>query len=97
MNGYGPSVGLPYDEHAAVGLDFALMWWNPDEQGLGKILFDEGVGKFMYPNNAKRYTVERLEEGRAEALRPEQLDLEVHRAARDRGRPARAAVHRLPE
>ena len=65
MNGYGPSVGLPYDEHSAVGLDFALMWWNPDEVGLGKILFDEGTGKFMYPNNAKRYSVDAVEERRA--------------------------------
>ena len=70
MNGYGPSVGLPYDEHSAVGLDFALMWWNPDEVGLGKILFDEGTGKFMYPNNAKRYSVGQWKKGEPELFDP---------------------------
>jgi hypothetical protein len=70
MNGYGPSVGLPYDEHAAVGLDFALMWWNPEEKGLGKILFDEGTGKFMYPNNAKRYTVDGWKKGEPKLFDP---------------------------
>ena len=71
MNGYGPSVGLPYDEHSAVGLDFALMWWNPDEVGLGKILFDEGTGKFMYPNNAKRYSVGQWKKGEPELFDPD--------------------------
>jgi hypothetical protein len=55
MFGYGRTSGLPYDEYSQVGLDYALMWWNPDEVGKGKIIFDEGTGKFMYPNDAKRY------------------------------------------
>jgi hypothetical protein len=55
MNGYGPTPGLPYDVYSQVGLDYAIMWWNPTEPGKGKIVFDEGVGKFMYINDAKRY------------------------------------------
>jgi hypothetical protein len=55
MNGYGPSPGLPYNVYSQVGLDYAVMWWNPTEVGPGKITFTEGTGKFMYPNDAKRY------------------------------------------
>jgi hypothetical protein len=55
MFGMGPSPGLPYDEYSQVGLDYAIMWWNPSEVGKGKILFDDGTGKFMYINGAKRY------------------------------------------
>jgi hypothetical protein len=55
MNGYGPTPGLPYDVYSQVGLDYAIMWWNPTEEGKGKIVFDDGVGKFMYIDGAKRY------------------------------------------
>jgi hypothetical protein len=55
MNGYGPTPNLPYDVYSQVGLDYAIMWWNPTEPGKGKIAFDEGVGKFMYIDDAKRY------------------------------------------
>lgn len=55
MNGYGPTPGLPYEVYSQVGLDYAIMWWNPNEAGKGKIIFDEGVGKFMYIDGAKRY------------------------------------------
>jgi hypothetical protein len=63
MFGYGRTSGLPYDQYSQVGLDYALMWWNPDEVGKGKILFDEGTGKFMYPNNAKRYSAGQWKKG----------------------------------
>ena len=55
MFGYGRSSGLPYNEYSQVGLDYAVMWWNPTEVGKGKILFDDGTGKFMYIDGAKRY------------------------------------------
>ena len=55
MNGYGPAPGLPYNVYSQVGLDYAVMWWNPQEVGKGKILFDDGTGKFMYIDDAKRY------------------------------------------
>jgi hypothetical protein len=55
LNGYGPAPGLPYDVYSQVGLDYAVMWWNPDRSGPAKIIFTEGQGVFMYPNNAKRY------------------------------------------
>ena len=31
------------------------MWWNPTQTGKGKIIFDDGTGRFMYIDNAKRY------------------------------------------
>jgi hypothetical protein len=57
MFGMGPAPGLPYNVYSQVGLDYAIMWWNPDEEGKGKIIFDEGKGKFSYVNGAKRYAV----------------------------------------
>jgi hypothetical protein len=55
MFGYGRTSGLPYDEYATVGLDYALMWWNPTDVGKGKILFNDGTGRFCYPTDAKRF------------------------------------------
>jgi len=55
MFGYGRSSGLPYDEYSQVGLDYMLMWWNKDVSGPGKILFNDGKGRFCYPDNATRY------------------------------------------
>jgi hypothetical protein len=55
MFGMGPSPNLPYDEYSQVGLDYAIMWWSPTTTGKGKILFDDGTGKFMYIDGAKRY------------------------------------------
>jgi hypothetical protein len=70
MFGYGRTSGLPYDEYSQVGLDYALMWWNPDESGKGKILFDEGEGKFMYPNQAKRYSAGQWPKGEPKLFDP---------------------------
>jgi hypothetical protein len=33
------------------------MWWSPDDSGKGKILFDEGMGRFRYVDGAKRYAI----------------------------------------
>ena len=55
MFGYGRTSGLPYDEYATVGLDYALNWWNPTDVGKGKILFNDGTGRFCYPDDAKRF------------------------------------------
>jgi hypothetical protein len=57
MTGLGPTPNLPYDVFSQVGLDYAIMWWSPTDQGKGKIIFDDGVGRFRYINGAKRYTV----------------------------------------
>jgi hypothetical protein len=57
MTGLGPTPGLPYNVYSQVGLDYAIMWWNPDITGKGKILFDEGKGRFMYVDGGKRYAV----------------------------------------
>jgi hypothetical protein len=57
MFGMGPSANLPYNEYSQVGLDYAIMWWNPDATGKGKIIFDEGKGRFAYVDGAKRYAV----------------------------------------
>jgi hypothetical protein len=55
MFGYGRTSGLPYDEYATVGLDYAVMWWSPTDTGKGKLVFDDGTGRFRYIDNAKRY------------------------------------------
>jgi hypothetical protein len=57
MTGLGPTPNLPYDVFSQVGLDYAIMWWSPTDQGKGKIIFDEGVGRFRYIDGGKRYTV----------------------------------------
>ncbi len=55
MSGFGHTSGLPYAEYSQVGLDYAVIWWNPTAVGKGKIVFDDGTGRFMYIDNAKRY------------------------------------------
>jgi hypothetical protein len=55
MTGYGRQSGLPYDEYSSIGLDFALMWYDPNLVGKSKITFAEGKGMFQYLNQAKRY------------------------------------------
>jgi hypothetical protein len=56
MTGLGPTPDMPYPVYSQVGLDYAIMWWNPDISGKGKILFNDGKGLFMYVDGAKRYT-----------------------------------------
>jgi len=70
MFGYGKSAGLPYNEYSQVGLDYAIMWWNPTEVGKGKILFDDGTGKFMYIDNAKRYYAGQWKKGEPKLFDP---------------------------
>jgi hypothetical protein len=55
MAGFGRTTGLPYDEYSQGGLDFSVIWWNPTEVGKGKLLLDDGTGRFMYIDHAKRY------------------------------------------
>ena len=55
MFGYGRTSGLPYDEYSVVGLDYAVMWWSPTDTGKGKLVLDEGTGRFRYIDGAKRY------------------------------------------
>ena len=55
MTGLGPTPGMPYKVYSQVGLDYAIMWWNPAAVGKGKIIFDEGQGRFAYVDGAKRY------------------------------------------
>ena len=55
MFGYGRTSGLPYDEYSTVGLDYAVMWWSPTDTGKGKLILDDGTGRFRYIDDAKRY------------------------------------------
>jgi hypothetical protein len=55
MAGLGRSTGLPYDEYSPAGIDFTIMWWNPQEVGKAKGVLTDGVGRFMYIDGAKRY------------------------------------------
>ena len=55
MGGFGRTTGLPYDEYSQGGLDYTVIWWNPTAVGKGKLLLDDGTGRFMYIDGAKRY------------------------------------------
>ena len=70
MFGYGKSAGLPYNEYSQVGLDYSVIWWNPTEVGKGKILFDDGTGKFMYIDGAKRYYAGQYPKGEPKLFDP---------------------------
>ena len=96
MFGYGRTSGLPYDEYATVGLDYAVMWWNPTDVGKGKILFDDGTGRFCYTDSAKRYYAEQWPKTATEAVRHEQLDLPVRLAA-GVGRGTDVSLQGMPE
>jgi hypothetical protein len=70
MFAQGPAADLPYDEYSQVGLDYAIMWWNPTQTGKGKILFDDGTGRFMYIDNAKRYKAGEWKRGEPKLFDP---------------------------
>ena len=55
LSGYGKGPGLPYDEYAQNGLDFAPYWWDPTTTGPSNGTGDEGKGVGWYANGAKRY------------------------------------------
>ena len=48
MFGYGRTSACPTTSTRSVGLDYAVMWWNPTDIGKGKIVFDDGTGRFRY-------------------------------------------------
>ena len=81
MFGYGRTTGLPYDEYSQVGLDYAVMWWNPTEVGKGKILFDDGTGRFMYIDGAKRYYAGQWKKGEPKLFDPSNSIAAVRRVA----------------
>ena len=76
MFGYGRTSGLPYDEYTTVGLDYAVMWWSPTDTGKGKLILDEGTDASA-TSTARSGHYAAVEEGRAEAVRREQLDRAV--------------------
>jgi len=55
MSGYGKNPGLPYDEYAQNGLDFAPYWWDPETTGPSNGQGEVGKGVGWYANGAKRY------------------------------------------
>jgi hypothetical protein len=55
LSGYGKGPGLPYDEYAQNGLDFAPYWWDPDTTGPSNGQGEVGKGVGWYANGAKRY------------------------------------------
>ena len=56
QSGFGRTVGLPYDEHASIGTDRNLAWWNPDLTGPSNAAATlVGKGKLMYLDGAKRF------------------------------------------
>jgi hypothetical protein len=55
LSGYGKGPGLPYDEYAQNGLDFAPYWWDPETTGPSNGQGEVGKGVGWYANGAKRY------------------------------------------
>jgi hypothetical protein len=55
MSGYGKNPGLPYDEYASNGLDFAPYWWDPNQSGPSNGQGEPGKGVGWYADGAKRY------------------------------------------
>lgn len=55
LSGYGKGPGLPYDEYAQNGLDFAPYWWDPTTTGPSNGQGEVGKGVGWYANGAKRY------------------------------------------
>ena len=55
LSGYGKGPGLPYDEYAQNGLDFAPYWWDPNTTGPSNGQGELGKGVGWYANGAKRY------------------------------------------
>ena len=55
MGGFGRTTGPALRRVLPGGLDYTVIWWNPTEVGKGKLLFDDGTGRFMYIDGAKRY------------------------------------------
>ena len=55
MTGYGKNAGLPYDEYMAVGIDFGLVWWDPETSGPSQGTGTEGKGVGWYADQAKRF------------------------------------------
>ena len=96
MGGFGRTPGLPYDEYSQGGLDYAIMWWNPTETGKGKILFDDGTGRFMYIDGAKRYHAGQWKKGEPKLFDPSNSISQFDAIARV-GHGARLPVQGLPE
>ena len=55
MTGYGKNAGLPYDEYMAVGIDFGVVWWDPETSGPSQGTGTEGKGVGWYADGAKRF------------------------------------------
>ncbi len=55
LSGYGKGPGLPYDEYAQNGLDFAPYWWDPETTGPSNGQGEVAKGVGWYANGAKRY------------------------------------------
>ena len=55
MTGYGKNAGLPYDEYMQVGIDFGVVWWDPDTSGPSQGTGTEGKGVGWYADQSKRF------------------------------------------
>ena len=70
MGGFGRTTGVPYDDYSIGNRDFAVIWWSPTEVGKGKYLNDDGTGRFMYVDGAKRYHAGQWTKGEPELFDP---------------------------
>ncbi len=58
QSGYGRTPGLPYDVFLGLGTDAQLIWWNAELESndTNAVANFPGTGRFMYLNDAKRYS-----------------------------------------
>lgn len=70
MTGWGPNAKLPYPSHFGVGLDVALVWYDPTATGPSNIFPLDGTGKYSYLAAAKRYKAGQLPKGEPKFFDP---------------------------
>jgi hypothetical protein len=55
MFAYGKNAGLPYNEYALAGLDYAPFWYDPTTTGPGNVAGIVGKGVEYYLDGSQRY------------------------------------------
>lgn len=57
-------LGLGYPEYSLLGpKDFALVWYDPEAEGLGNILGNQQTGNYWYLDGGRRYTLQTWKKG----------------------------------
>ena len=96
MTGYGKNAGLPYDEYMQVGIDFGVVWWDPETSGPSQGTGTEGKGVGWYADGAKRFRSGDGPEAAVRLVRQGHVRLQV-RHPPDAHADVCGRLHGLPE